>query len=112
MNAFLDSDLKAILHSGPMSERVIFDPDGEPLELWGIVNRPIVDSTQTEGSGTKQTPLASRQTTVVVRKNDLSVKPKIDDVIEYNGRKYRICRVYSDGQGMVTLGLHYQRGTA
>jgi hypothetical protein len=106
MISFLDSDLKAIMQSGPMSERVTFDPEGEASEIPALISCPVHESPPGQGDVSQRSSIHSRQITLTLARGHLSRMPKENDLFRQGDRTYKVWRVYDDGQGMVTLSVH------
>jgi hypothetical protein len=112
---FLDSDLRAIMADSAFSERFTFTPvtpegaesRGEPQEAAGVFNRPLREPSALSSSGPAQikSQIASRDISVTVAASALGAWPRKEDLVEQGGKKYKVRRVLSDGQGLVTLGL-------
>jgi hypothetical protein len=109
MIRYLDSDLRDILASGDLSERAVYDPDGAAKEMSVFYDRPIdLPSTNSPGRASRGT----RVHTMTVAKTELPKPPALNDAIEHDGKRYRVSRVLSDGQGMLTLTLFQEKAAA
>jgi len=116
---FLDADLAAILEAGDFDEVLEYIPKAaaaEPgagaspagqgsgptaLALRGHFHGP----TGEQSPGDLKNPVLARLYSVVVKESDLPGPPARDDLILARGQAWRVWRIHSDGQGLLTISL-------
>jgi hypothetical protein len=106
MITYLDSDLRLILGSGEISERVEFDVDGQKINVPCVIDRPQMKGPALEPAAGMKAPYMATHIQVTLASSDLPSPPKKNDVVEFGGQKYKIWRVIMDGQGMCTVAVH------
>ena len=100
--AFLDSDLAAIMSAGDFDEPFIFTASGgKAIRLRGHFHAPINE----QNPGEVRNPVLAQSYSITFREGDLSKRPQRDDQVQARGRNWRVWRVLSDGQGLLTVGL-------
>lgn len=108
---FLDRDLSAILAAGDFDEPMFFTPAGSRRgrQVRGVFHAPTGEQTPGQAS----TPVLAQGYAVTLQESSLPRRrAKRDDLIKARGQTWRVWRVYSDGQGLLTLGLQKAPGNA
>ena len=101
--ANLDSDLAAIMEAGDFDEPMVFAPAGAKRgrRIRGIFHAP----TGEESPGGVSAPILAQSYSATLSESQLGRRPKRDDQVKARGQAWRVWRVHTDGQGLITLGL-------
>jgi hypothetical protein len=99
---FLENDLAAIMDSRALDQPMEFQPeDGEPVSFRGLFSAP----TEEQNPGTANAPTTAQNYSVAYKETDLPRRLKRGDLIAARGQLWRVYKIMSDGQGLLTVNV-------